>query len=317
MRNQDYAIQIKNLTKSFEEVGKPKQVLKCINLKIKKNRIFGLLGPNGAGKTTLIYILAGLLHADKGAARILGLDPKRQRTELAKRINICSGDSMFFYMFTPREILRYYGLLYGMNEKDIGANTDRLISELGMKPFQNKPFSGLSRGMKQKVALAKALINDPELVFLDEPTLGLDVEIARAIRKYILHLAAHRKMTIILTSHYLSEVEELCDDIAIINRGRIIARGAVDKIKSLSKTDSTIIATLKKPCPDMKFIEEIPGVRRVAVHGREITVYTESGASSVEGVIAAFRKRKIAVADIEVRKATLEEAFLRLINSED
>lgn len=258
MPNYDYAVEITGLSKSFEEDGKPKQVLKGISLKIKKNRIFGLLGPNGAGKTTLIYLLSGLLHSDSGTARVLGLDPKTERTDLAKRINICSGDSMFFYMFTPREILRYYGLLYGMKEKDIEANTGRLISELGMKLFQNKPFSGLSRGMKQKVALAKALINEPELVFLDEPTLGLDVEIARTMRKYIRNLAVKKKMTIILTSHYLSEVEELCDDIAIINKGRIIARGTVDKIKSLSKTDSTIIATLKKPCPDMKFIEKIP-----------------------------------------------------------
>ncbi len=312
----DYAVETDRLTKSFEEEGKSKEVLKGITLKIKKNQIFGLLGPNGAGKTTLICILAGLLHADSGDAKVLGFNPKTERVDLAKSTNICSGNSLFFYIFTPREILKYYGFLYGMSEKAIEENTNRLIKDLGITAFEHKTFHELSTGMKQKVSLAKALINEPELVFLDEPTLGLDVEVARSIRKYVSNLVKTKKMTIILTSHYLSEVEELCDNIAIINQGKIIAEGTVGKIKSISKAEATIIAITKKPCRSVKFLEKIPGVTRAQVRGKEIVAYVEGGTMPVEEVIASFKKNNVELSDIEVRKATLEEAFMRLVNSE-
>lgn len=315
MQSSDYAIQVENLTKSFEE-DKSKQVLKGINLNIEKNQIFGLLGPNGAGKTTLIYVLSGLLHRDSGDAKVLGCDPELERVNLAKNINICSGNSMFLYSFTPREILKYYGFLYGMSEKTIEENTNRLIKDLGIISFEHKMFHELSAGMKQKVALAKALINDPELLFLDEPTLGLDVEIAKNIRKYISNLVKTKKMTIILTSHYLSEVEELCDNIAIINGGKIIAEGTVDKIKSISKAEATIVATTKKYCRNVKFLEKIHGVMRMQIREKEIIVYVEGGILPIEEVITAFKKNNVELSDIEVRKATLEEAFLRLVSPE-
>lgn len=312
----DLAISINNLTKSFEQDGKSKKVIVGLSLEIKKNQIFGLLGPNGAGKTTLIYILSGLLQADGGAIKVLGCDPEKQRIELANKINICSGNSLFFYIFTVREILKYYGLLYGMTENDIETKSNQLINELGIDKFANKQFHELSTGMKQKVALAKALINSPELLFLDEPTLGLDVEVARNIRQYIKNLVSKEKMTIVLTSHYLSEVEELCDDIAIIHHGKIIAKGNAEQITTLANVDTTMIAKFDKIPGDTKFIEKISGVRSVIISESETIVYINGGPSTVERVLFAFKCKGIVVSHLEVRNATLEEAFLRLIRLE-
>ena len=313
--SRECAIEIENLVKTFKEGAKEKKVLKGISLKIAKNQIFGLLGPNGAGKTTLIYILSGLLHANGGTAKVLGLDPKKQRRELAKRINICSGNSMFIYSFTPKEILKYYGLLYGMDEKEIKSNSDRLISELGITEFSDRQFFSLSTGMKQKVALAKALINGPELLFLDEPTLGLDVEIAKNIREYIRNLVEKKNMTIVLTSHYLFEVEELCDNIAVIHNGGIIAEGTVDEIKNVADVGMTVVATLKKPCTpkNLGAIEKIAGVRDVESRECSLVVYLDNKPEHIENLLAFFKKCGMELGDIEVRKATLEEAFLNLI----
>ena len=311
------AIEVSNLSKSFVDGEKEKKVLKGISLEIAKNQIFGLLGPNGAGKTTLIYILSGLLHSDGGTAKVLGLDPKNQRRELAKRINICSGNSMFIYSFTPKEILKYYGLLYGMDEKQIKSNSDRLISELGITDFSDKQFFSLSTGMKQKVALAKALINDPELLFLDEPTLGLDVEVAKNIREYIRNLVEKKNMTIVLTSHYLFEVEELCDNIAVIHKGNIIAGGTVDEIKNVADIGMTVSATLKKTCTskNLESIKKIAGVMDAELHERSLAVSVDNKPEHIECIFAFFKKSGMELEDLEVRKATLEEAFLNLIKA--
>ena len=313
------AIEIERLVKSFGTGAAEKKVLKGISLDISKNQIFGLLGPNGAGKTTLIYILSGLLHADGGTAKVLGLDPKNQRKELAKKINICSGNSMFIYSFTPKEILKYYGILYGMNGKDIESNSNRLIADLGITGFADKQFFSLSTGMKQKVALAKSLINDPELLFLDEPTLGLDVEVARNIREYIRNLVKKKNLTIVLTSHYLFEVEELCDNIAVIHNGDIIAKGTVDEIKNTADIGMTVVATLKKTCApnNISAIRKIAGVRDVKLRERDLVVYLDNKPEHIENLLAFFKKCGMELGDIEVRKATLEEAFLNLIKPKE
>ena len=167
--------------------------------------------------------------------------------------------------------------------------------------------------MKQKVALAKSLINDPELLFLDEPTLGLDVDIAKDIRKYIREIVRNTKTTIILTSHYLFEVEELCDNVAVMNRGTIIFCGTTKNVKDLVDVGFTITATLAKASKELDFLKKINGIKKIDVSGRELVIYIENNAESVEKVLAAFRRQKIVVLDFEVRKPTLEEAFLRLI----
>ncbi|MFH1471959.1 MAG: ABC transporter ATP-binding protein [Nanoarchaeota archaeon] len=262
-------------------------------------------------------MLSGLLQADKGVLKVLGCDPEKQRIELAKKINICSGNSLFFYIFTAREILKYYGLLYGMSEKDIETKSNQLIKELGIEKFANDQFHELSTGMKQKVALAKALINSPELLFLDEPTLGLDVEVAKNIRQYLKNLVLKEKMTIVLTSHYLSEVEELCNDIAIIHHGKIIAKGNVEQITTSANVDTTMIAKFEKILGDTKFIEKISGVRSVIVNESEAIIYISGGPSTVERILIALKDKKVVLSHVEVRKATLEEAFLRLIRSEE
>jgi ABC-2 type transport system ATP-binding protein len=184
-----HAIEISGLKKIFKDKGLVTQALKGIDLNIKKGQAFGLLGPNGAGKTTLIYILCNLLLPTSGQARVLGFDVVRESNEVKKRSGICMGGTHFYWDLRPREILNYFGRLYGLNSSTREKNINILIKRLGIQKFGNKEFGRLSTGMRQKVAVAKSLLNDPEVLFLDEPTAGLDVEVALDVRNFILECA--------------------------------------------------------------------------------------------------------------------------------
>lgn len=304
------AIEISGIRKSFRESGQSFWALKGIDLRIRKGQAFGLLGPNGAGKTTLIYILSTLLTPTSGTARVLGYDVTRESNEVKKRIGICMGGTHFYWDFRPGEILTYYGRLYGMSKTSIQKNTQSLMKSLGILKFQDRKFSDLSTGMRQKVAVAKSLLNDPEVLFLDEPTAGLDVEVALDVRNFILDLIQERDMTVLMTSHQMGEVEHMCRRIAIINKGKLLKDGKIDEIKDSLKIHDIIHVYLDS-YGDLEFLKKVPGVVHYGVsNGLYITV--DSANKRIEKVLAALRKRR-KVLDIEVRKLSLEEVFLTLV----
>lgn len=210
-----------------------------VSLKIPRGGIFGLLGPNGAGKTTLINIFAGQLHADSGEICVLGNKfssfKPRQFRELKSRMNMCSGAPNFPWSFTVYEVLNFYAMLYGMRNSLRKTEITRYIELFGLAPYVNRMFDSLSTGTKQKVALAKALLNKPEILFLDEPTIGLDPDIAIRIRQLIREINKKWNNTIILSTHYMQEADELCGQIAFIKGGLIIARGTSAELKQLTK----------------------------------------------------------------------------------
>jgi ABC-2 type transport system ATP-binding protein len=211
--------------------------LKGITLSIQRGEIFGVLGPNGAGKTTFLNVLIGQLAADAGKVTVLGQDVTTNYSNAIKnRVNICSGNPNFPWSLNVQEALRFYGMLYGLYGKNLTERIERNIEMFELQKFRKGLYDELSTGNKQKLALAKAMLNDPEILLLDEPTSGLDPDIAHKTRDFVKKMHKERKMTIILTTHYMPEAEELCGRIAFIMDGRIKAQGTQAELKKLTKT---------------------------------------------------------------------------------
>lgn len=233
-------IQVENVAKTFRTgVFNRREVkaLQGVSLTVNRGEIFGLLGPNGAGKTTLMNVFMGLLVPDAGEVQILGeriLPHLPFATKL--RMNMCSGNPNFPWCLSVRETMDFYGLLYGLPWKTFAPRRDELLRALELWENRNTRYDELSTGNKQRLALAKSLINEPELLFLDEPTVGLDPDISVKIRRRILELHAAGNRTIVLTTHYMKEAEEMCDRIAFIRGGRILALGTKDELQTLTKT---------------------------------------------------------------------------------
>jgi len=236
--------------------------LRGVTLQVPRGAIVGLLGPNGAGKTTFLSILATLLIPDRGTARVLGLDVVRDSMALRRRLNMASGRPSFLWSLRVSEIIAFYGRLYGLSGVALRVRVDKLIEQYELKPYRRVPYSELSTGLKQRVALAKSLVNDPELLFLDEPTLGLDPDVSVRVRAHIAALRRERGMTIVLTTHYMREAEELCDEVAFIKAGRILDAGTPDALKRRIGLGD-VIALRLEPAPPA-WLGEAPGVLRCA-----------------------------------------------------
>src|SRR5213080_1963408 len=259
------AIDAHDVTKTFKSGWlRPTRTaaLRGVSLAVPRGAIVGLLGPNGAGKTTLLSILTTLLTPDSGTVRVLGHDVVRDAARLRRRLNMASGRPSFLWSLRVAEIVAFYGRLYGLSGSVLRARVDRLIEEYELVPYRRVPYSELSTGLKQRVALAKSLVNDPELLFLDEPTLGLDPDVSVRVRAHIAALRRERGMTIVLTTHYMREAEELCDDVAFIKAGRILAHGTADDLKRQIGLGD-VIALRLEPAPPA-WLGEAPGVLRCA-----------------------------------------------------
>ena len=221
------AIEAEGIVKTYRKVWwstKKKVALKGVDLQVEEGEIFGILGPNGAGKTTLLSILSTLLLPDRGKVRILGIDGLRNGHRVREKVNISSGNANFLWSLTIRENLHFYGMLYGLVGRKRAERVESLIALLDLKGHQDVQFDRLSTGMKQRLSLAKCLLNDPEVLFLDEPTVGIDVQSRNVIINF-LHELKKTGTTVIYTSHYMEEAEHLCTRVAIIDRGRIVTVG--------------------------------------------------------------------------------------------
>lgn len=230
------AIEIENVGKNYPTgfLGlKRKRVLDGVTLSVPEGMAYGLLGPNGAGKTTLISMVCGLVTPDTGTIKVLGRDAVRETRFVQSRINLCSGNPNFLWSMTVGENLTYYAMIYGLAWRARRARVGKYIDLLELGPYRNTRFDELSTGLKQRLALAKALLTEPEILFLDEPTLGLDPHMAIKMRATIRQIHAERRITIVLTSHYMKEVEEICERTAFLRDGRIAAEGTHDELKKL------------------------------------------------------------------------------------
>jgi ABC-2 type transport system ATP-binding protein len=310
------AIDINNITKIFGKGKYRFKALDRVSLKIKRGEIYGLLGPNGAGKTTLIYILSNLLLPDKGSATILGYDAIENTHELREKMNVCFGNSYFFSSFSPKRILKYYCYLYDIPRLKMVQKINEVIELLKITPFKDKEFSTLSKGMKQKIALAKSLLNDPEVLLLDEPTIGLDVDVANEVRMIFRDLSVEKDTTILLTSHYMEEVETLCKRITLLNNGRVIREGNIDTIKKSIRAPDTISLILNN-YDKLNFVRKIKGVKEFSIEEGRLKILTSSSTKTIENVLREMRRKRKKVLDLEVKSTTLEEAFIKIVGEKN
>ncbi|MEN6427174.1 MAG: ABC transporter ATP-binding protein [Phycisphaerales bacterium] len=236
----DYAIETVALTKVFSDWwGRAKvYAVDDLNLQIRPNEVFGLLGPNGSGKTTTIKMLLGLLHPTKGHALILGGDGTNPK--ISARVGFLPEESYLYRFLNARETLDFYGRLFGLDSKTREMRTEALLEMVGLKAVASRPVGTYSKGMARRIGLAQALINDPDLLILDEPTTGLDPIGTRQIKDLIIKLAERGK-TVLLCSHLLADVEDVCDRIAILYGGKVQAHGRVEDL--LQKTNKRQILT--------------------------------------------------------------------------
>jgi ABC-2 type transport system ATP-binding protein len=308
----DSAIRIRGLTKTYAGSKKapPKEALKGIDLDIPRGAMFGLLGPNGAGKSTLINILAGVVRKTSGEVSIWGRDIDTQPRDARAALGVVPQEIVADVFFTPRESLEVQAGFYGVPADE--RRSDALLEALGLSDKANAYVRALSGGMKRRLMVAKALVHAPPVLILDEPTAGVDVELRRQLWEYVRRLNAEG-VTILLTTHYLEEAQELCDTIAIVNRGQVVACEPTPQLLRRLDTRNVVVspeAPLTAP-PVLQGFEVTPR------SGGAFSVTYRKGRSSVEQVLAAVRAAGVTIADISTEDPDLEDVFLALTHGDD
>lgn len=257
----DYILKEKIKEKSGLFGRKQKRVIhavKDISLEIPQEKIIGVLGINGAGKTTTIRMLASIIAPTSGSLTVNGVDAVKNHLWIKERINVISGgERNLYWRLTAKENLRYFGSLYGLSGDDLDKRIAYLLRTVGLEEAANVPVERYSKGMKQRLQIARGLINDPIYLFMDEPTLGLDIVIAKEIRNLVSDLAHKEGRGILLTTHYISEAEELCDYIYILDKGRIIAEGTKEQLKGLLAYEPKVVTSVQEPSLEEALIEII------------------------------------------------------------
>jgi ABC-2 type transport system ATP-binding protein len=315
------AIFTRELTRIFERGGEKIRALDNVNIEVPEGIIYGLLGPNGAGKTTLIRILATLLLPSSGFAYVGGYDVVREPDKVRSVINLVSGGERAGYgILTVKENLWFYSQLYGLGIREGWEKIEQLAELLDMKDFLNVRLNRISTGMAQKYSLARGLLNDPDILFLDEPTLGLDVGAARAIRKIIkAWVHQNQNKTILLTTHYMAEAEELCDLISIIHEGRIIATGSPTELKHrVSKEVIYKIEVKNISEEDMGGLKkEEAGIVGLSTsydaYSNVLSIRLVMDTSDVSHIIRYIEKLNGRIISISKVEPTLEDVFLKLV----
>jgi len=306
------AIEIKNLTKIYQKNknAKPKEALKGVNLEIRKGSIFGLLGPNGAGKSTIINIMAGLVNKTSGVVKIAGFDLDEKPLEAKFKIGIVPQELVIDPFFNVYETLEIYAGYYGIRK--CNRKTDEIIEALGLKDKSGATPRSLSGGMKRRLLVAKALVHSPEVLVLDEPTAGVDVELRSQLWKYVRKLN-DAGTTIVLTTHYLEEAEELCDEIAIINNGELLVCKKKDQLMKMMPENKELVVTLKNE------IFEIPGniknALNITLKANQLYINYQPSNINIIDILSLLEKNQLNIADISTKQPDLEEVFKYLTNA--
>lgn len=288
--------------------GPRKVVLRGVDLEVGPGAIFGVLGPNGAGKTTLISILATLLHPDEGQAKVLGLDVVQEAAKLRQRINLAAAGAHFLWCLTAEENLRFYGRLYGLGGRPLSVKVAKLIELFELGEYRRVLFERLSTGLKQRLMLAKALINDPELLFLDEPTAGLDQNMARHIHEEILRLNRQTGLTILLTTHNLREAEMLCSEVAFLKEGRLAARGSIPQLQRRLGLGDHLSLTFRDSPPPLEYAN-LPGVLTHRVQDSRVELVLDRAEIRLAAILEAVQHAGEQPAQVQVKPVDLEEIY--------
>jgi len=300
--NQNIAIEIKDLMKNYGTFS----ALNGINLAIPKGSFFGLLGPNGAGKTTTIGIITGLVRFELGLVNVMGWDIVKDFRKARKHLGLASQEYNFDIFFSIEQILRFQAGYYGLTKKQAKKNTEVVLEQFGLiEKRTNKPRE-LSGGMKRRLQIAKALVHDPPILILDEPTAGVDIELRHMLWDYLKRINSDGK-TILLTTHYIEEAEKLCDDVAIINNGIIIKEDTPDKLIADMGTHKIV---LKVPNLDSSLISLDQFDHSIS--NDQIVIQSRSPEKDLALISRDIMKHKFYIEEIDIKRSSLEDIFLDL-----
>jgi len=296
----EHAIDVENLTKRYGDV----LAVNDISFSVRKGEVFAFLGPNGAGKTTTVEIIETIRTPTSGTVSVFRMDVTKRKRDILPRVGVLPQGFSSFDRITVRETIQYYSRLFCCRNTDV----DGLIELADLKAKSEEQFKNLSGGMKQRLGVAIALVNDPEVVFLDEPTTGLDPRARREVWKVLLGLKKKGK-TVFLTTHYMEEAELLADTVAIISKGKIVAIGPPDEL--IERNANYLILTLKTVDEKPLEIVQAMGFERVHDNHKNITVRVEH-TDDVRKILNAIKETGASPLGLDVRKPNLEEVFLKL-----
>lgn len=302
MNSSAAAISVHGLKKSYGEV----QAVKGIDFEIQPGEVFGLLGPNGAGKTTTVEILEGLRPRSGGEVAVLGFDPDRQRQQLKDRIGVCLQATNLPEKIRVREAMQVFASFYTRN-----VDLNKLLERLQLEEKRDAFYGTLSGGQKQRLALALALVNDPQLIFLDEPTTGLDPQVRVEIHKLLEELKRERR-TILMTTHYIEEAERLCDRVAIVDEGRIIALDTPGRLQQQSRTASSIVVTCATAFPESRPAWAEATQSALDSAGRTLTVHSRRPAATLVDLVKWIDQHGMELTDVSLKQPSLEDVFIEL-----
>ena len=308
--NQKKILYVKNLKKIYSnKQTENTNALNDLNLDVKQGEIFGLLGPNGAGKTTFINILAGTVIKTAGEVNVYGFDLDKNPRQVRASIGIVPQEINLDPFFSPRKLLELQSGLYGIEKKN--RITDTILKLVSLEKQADSYARSLSGGMKRRLLMAKALVHQPPIVFLDEPTAGVDVELRQNLWKNVKSLN-DLGVTIILTTHYLEEAEEVCDRIAILNKGNIVALDSTKNLLDRIQTKKVIFKTDRKV--NIKE-NDLKSLKIISKSENEICISYEKSKIHIEEIITLIKKNNIKIIDISTDDGDLEDVFLRLIKN--
>lgn len=305
------AIQTTQLTRSFGNL----KAVDRLTLEIPRGTVFGFLGPNGSGKTTTIRLLLGLLEAEQGSAQVLGFDTKRQPDEVRARCGALLEHHGLYERLSAADNLDYYGRIWHMSKSDREKRIRELLEPVDLYERRGEPIGRWSRGMKQKLAVARTLMHRPELIFLDEPTAGLDPVASSALREDLSTLVAQEGVTIFLTTHNLAEAEKLCNQVGVINHGQLLAVGSPAALRS--KTSAPRLYLTGQGFTS-QILEDIKGnalVKRVQQQNGKLVMDLDELTRSHE-IITQLAGAGVQIDEVRKEKADLEDVFLQLVEEE-
>ena len=306
------AIEVKDLRKTFVSGWirkRKKEALRGVDLAVPEGAFWCLLGPNGAGKTTFLSVLSNLITPEQGEVHVLGRDIRRDGAEITRRMNLSSGHANFLWSMTVRENIEYYAMLYGVPGKQRKHKVDQLLDLFDLRDFAKVRFEELSTGTKQKLSLAKALVNDPELLLLDEPTVGLDPDVARRIRETIQRLHKEQGTTILMTTLNMREAETLSERVAFIKEGRIRAAGKPRELKRQLRLGDTITVSFRGDLPESS-LEAMEGVYSLQCENSSCRISVDDHHERLPHILDFLTNQGITIHDLRIQESDLEDVFV-------
>jgi ABC-2 type transport system ATP-binding protein len=303
------AIEADGLVKKYGEV----QALDGLSFSVPEGGVFGLLGPNGAGKSTTVKILTTLSRADAGDARVGGLDVVKQADQVRHLIGVVAQKSGLDPEATGRENAELQGQIYGMHGRELEQRIDELLRRFGLADAGDRLVRGYSGGMQRRLDIALALVHRPRVLFMDEPTTGLDPEVRASMWQEISRLAREEGLTVLLTTHYMEEADVLASRLVILDRGRIVAEGTPEELKGELEGDAVHVELGEAEANGRVHgaLEQVPGIREASVDGRMLHARCDNGARAVPAVLQALESNGIEVAAVTVARPSLEDVYLR------